>query len=321
MRTSVRCRSWRMRLISRRPASGLSITTSSRSTAISVSRPMMAAASAALCAWISCSRRPHRRMSCRAKSVASWTSSSSSTTSSFHTSSLSTGSAGGASSVAKSMISSSSSIAFLFGKRVVRRDQRQQQLEQDATARRSRQLDAAAKYRRGQVIDDIQPQPAAAAAQLGGEKWVEDLFGVGGVDPDAIVGIAQGDQAVGGRFGRDPDGAGGDAVKSVQQGIGDQVGDDLLDRTRIAFEDDAGWHIDFQAMFGLLEFRLQGGQHLVDGLAQIETAAAHAGLIDGDLLEVADQIGRALRISLQQGRRIAAIGDEVEQRLLAQRPI
>ena len=58
-------------------------------------------------------------------------------------------------------------------------------------------------------------------------------------------------------------------------------------------------------MGGALELGAQSNQHLIDSLTQVERAAARTGLIDGHLLEVADQIGGAGGVALKQIDRLA----------------
>ena len=105
----------------------------------------------------------------------------------------------------------------------------------------------------------------------------------------------------------------------MSQGVADQIGDDLFQRARVTVQLDVGRDVQLDAVGGVFELGSQGGEQLLDGLAQGKAAAAHAGLIDRHLLEVANQVGGAGGVALQQIDRFAAPVQESVRLRAAQR--
>jgi hypothetical protein len=112
------------------------------------------------------------------------------------------------------------------------RGDRQVDREAGAVAGEAVAADLAAEALGDEVVDDVEAEAAAAAVAAGGEEGLEDPRQVLGDDPGAVVGGVQ-DQALALAAGRQRDAAGVAAVEAVDDGVEDEVGDDLRERAGV----------------------------------------------------------------------------------------
>src|SRR5471032_1664298 len=98
-------------------------------------------------------------------------------------------------------------------------------------------------------------------------------------------------------------------MKGVGQRVGDEIGDDLSQRTGIAFHRDHLGHVTHQHIAALFIHRQQCRQHALQRLLQVEAATLAAGLVGRHLLEGGDQLTGAGQIARQN---LAALVHRVE---------
>jgi len=157
--------------------------------------------------------------------------------------------------------------------------------------------EAAAQYADGNIVRYRQAQTRAAAAQTGSEEGVENPRQDRRRHADAVIVKTHFDLAVAAGAGTDAQVALVAAGKGVEHGVLDQVADDLAQGAWIAVAVQAARHFNGDVPRQVFEGWPEGGDDIVHQGAQVELAALLGGLIDGDLLETADQIGPHARRS------------------------
>src|SRR5581483_7829871 len=283
------------------PAVSLSITTSSRISAMSLWFCRIAFASRAECACRKLSLRPAKLNSSSASLLTVCTCSSSSTTRRFQT----WRAIGGAAAVlrAASNCRDSLMLHLLLG------GAREAHGEARAVPRAGGDFDGAAENLMHQVVDDVHAKAAAAGAALGGEERVEDAREMLGGHAAAVVGVVDRDLAAGLDH-LDLDASMLIGRECVDQRIADQVGQDLGERAGEAVDDQRLRAAQRHRVTGLAQAGTEADQHFLDVLLQREAAPLAARLVDRDLLEAADQVRGAIEVGEDDARRL--VGDRHE---------
>eukprot|EP01137_Pigoraptor_chileana_P014851 Opistho-2@70027 len=256
MRNAARPDMARMRSTRRRPASGVSITTSSSTAAMSGSCAISCSACCAERAGISCRARPSISLSCRFSAVAVKTSGSSSTTStrqaggpagtdtappSPSSTSSSSSSDGGLRGSGLAMLGGINHLlAALLGRRGG--GARQLEYEPAAVARLAAQRDAPAQDAHDDIAHDGQAQATAAAAQARGEEGLEGARLHRLAHAAAVVADYQLQRVAGRPLQRHADLA-GPVLQAVHCGIDQQVVERLAQGAGIAVQRHVGRHL------------------------------------------------------------------------------
>ena len=100
-------------------------------------------------------------------------------------------------------------------------------------------------------------------------------------------------------------------------GIADQVAEDLAEGAGVAVDTDVRVHLRAHRDASFLQQGLLRQQDFVDHLGQSEGTPLRAALVDGDLLEAADQFGSLLQIACGDGRRVQGVIEKGRQRRFA----
>src|SRR5690606_1811291 len=150
---------------------------------------------------------------------------------------------------------------------------------------RAAHVDPPAEQTGNDSVDEGHAEPAASRAHPGGEERIEDPVEMLRRNAAPAVGDRQHHAlAIVPGFGADSYGARIDAVETVHHRIVEAIEDDVAVRAGVAVQHDARLDLHFGLVAGASQLRTQRRQHLLDGIAEVETPALRAGLVDRDLL-------------------------------------
>ncbi len=148
-----------------------------------------------------------------------------------------------------------------------------------------------------QVVDDVEPQARTTLAQLGRKERIIDAPQVFRRDAGAIIAHFQLDPAAFARAGAHGHATAGDAVKAVDDGVVDQVGQHLPHRARIAAHADAGRDLMRDGDSAVLQRWPQGQHDFRDHLVEQELASLRTGPVHRHLLETGHQVHRPVQVA------------------------